>query len=228
MAATLSMVGLIVSLGGPLILLLAAKKSRFDSLSFPGRLSFWLLALIVLVLAAYGAGPSWLTHIGVKPLGWSDFIGAALVVIASFVGAIGFQLMQRKLGIKNPEGAKLQQRVYSLSTPYRFFVVVTAAVVEEILFRGYAIGIGQYVWGSLEVAFAVSLFVFVVVHFSHGVIQLVTVCWIAFFMSLLFVLTNSLFACILAHFVIDAAGVLLTPWLASRQRSQRVTLAQDG
>ena len=66
----------------------------------------------------------------------------------------------------------MHERVYSLSTPYKFFVVVTAAVVEEILFRGYAIGIGQHVWGSLEIAFAVSLFVFVVGHISHGVIQL--------------------------------------------------------
>jgi len=228
MTATLSMLGLAVSLGGPLVLLLAARNSRFDSLSIAGRLSLWLFALIVFALAGYGAGPLWLTRMGVTPFGWSDLVGAVLVVVVSFVGAIGFQLLQRKLGIKNAEGAKLQQKVYGLSTPRRFFVVVTAAVVEEVLFRGYAIGIGQYVWGSLEVAFAVSLLVFVVVHFSHGVFQLATVAWIAFFMSLLFVLTNSLFACILAHFAIDAAGVLLMPWVASRQRSRRAALAQDG
>lgn len=99
-------------------------------------------------------------------------------------------------------------------------MVVTAAVVEEVLYRGYAIGIGQHVWGSLAVAFVVSLFVFVVVHFSHGMIQLITVFWIALLMSLLFVLTNNLFACMLAHFVVDAVGVLLMPWVASRQRAQ--------
>ena len=227
MGATLS-IGLAVSPGGPLILLLAAKTLRFNSLSLPGRLSLWLLALIALLLAAYGAGASWLTRIGVRPFGWSDFLGAVVVVIVSLVGAIFLQLLQRKLGIKNTEGAKLQRKIHDLSTPYRFFVVVTAAVVEEVLYRGYAIGIGQHVWGSLAVAFVVSLFVFVVVHFSHGMIQLITVFWIALLMSLLFVLTNNLFACMLAHFVVDAVGVLLMPWVASRQRAPRVSPAREG
>lgn len=206
----------------------AAKKSRFDSLSIRGRLSFWLLALIALVLAMYGAGPSWLKGLGVQPFGWLDLLGAVVVVIASLVGAICFQLLQRKLGIRNTEGAKLQQKLYGLSAPHRFLVVVTAAVVEEVLYRGYAIGIGQHVWGSLVVASAVSLFVFVVVHFSHGVFQLITVCWIALLISLLFVITNNLLACILAHFVVDALGVLVMPWAASRQRARRVSLAEDG
>jgi len=227
MTATLS-IGLAVSLGGPLILLLAAKKLHFNSLSLPGRLSLWLLALIALVLAAYGARSSWLIRIGIQPFGWFDLLGAVVVAIVSLVGAIFLQSLQRKLGIKNTEGAKLQQKIYGLSAPYRFFVVITATVVEEVLYRGYAIGIGQHVWGSLAVAFVVSVFVFVVVHFSHGVIQLITVCWIALLISLLFVLTNNLFACMLAHFVVDAVGVLVMPWAASRQRAQKVSLAQEG
>jgi membrane protease YdiL (CAAX protease family) len=228
MTAMLIAGGLAVSLGGPLALLLATRKFRFNSLSLPGRLSLWLLAFIALTLAAYGAGSAWLTRIGVQPFGWFDLLGAAVVVIASLAGAICFQLLQRKRGIKNTEGAKLQQKIYDLSARYRFFVVVTAAVVEEVLYRGYAIGIGQEAWGSLAIAFVVSLFVFVVVHFSHGVIQLITVCWIALLISLLFVLTNNLFACMLAHFVVDAVGVLVTPWAASRQRAQRVSLVQEG
>jgi membrane protease YdiL (CAAX protease family) len=222
------MTGLAVSLGGPLILLLAAKGFGFNSLSLSGRLSLWLLALMAVVLAAYGFGSSWPIHLGLRPPGWLDLLGVVVAVVASIAGAIGFQLLQRKLGIKNTEGAKLQQKVYELSLPHRFFVVVTAAVVEEVLYRGYAIGIGQYVWGSLAVAFSVSLIVFVVVHYSHGVFQLMTVGWIALLVSLLFVITNNLFACILAHFIIDALGVLVMPWLAARQRARRMPLAQDG
>lgn len=116
MGATLS-IGLAVSPGGPLILLLAAKTLRFNSLSLPGRLSLWLLALIALLLAAYGAGASWLTRIGVRPFGWSDFLGAVVVVIVSLVGAIFLQLLQRKLGIKNTEGRSCSGR--SMTFPRR-------------------------------------------------------------------------------------------------------------
>jgi membrane protease YdiL (CAAX protease family) len=228
MTATLGIVGLVVSLGGPLILTLAAKRSGFDSLSISGRLSLWLLALIALVLAMYGAGPSWLQNFGVQAFGWSDLLGALVVVVASIAGAVCLQLLQRKLGIKNAEGAKLQQKIYGLSARHRFLVVITAAVVEEVLYRGYAIGIGQHVFDSLAIAFVVSLFVFVIVHFSHGVFQLVTVCWIALLISLLFVITNNLFACMLAHFIVDALGVLLMPWAASRQRARRALLAEGG
>ncbi len=135
---TILIIGLAVSLGGPLLFLLAAKKFHFDSLSLPGRLFLWLLALITLLLAAYGARASWLTRIGVETFGWLDLLGAVVVVIASFIGIICFQVLQHKLHIKNAEGAKLQQRIYALSAPYRLFIVITAAVVEEILYRGYA------------------------------------------------------------------------------------------
>lgn len=227
MAVTLGMAGLAVSLCGPL-LLLAAKSLGFNSLSLSGRLSLWLLALMAVVLAAHGFGSSWPFRLGLRGLRWLDLLGVAVTVLASIAGATGFQLLQRRLGIKNAEGAKLQQKVYQLSFPHRFFVVVTAAVVEEVLYRGYAIGIGQHVWGSLAVASTVSVIVFVVVHFSHGLIQLMTVAWIAVLVSLLFVVTSNLFACMLAHFIIDALGVLAMPWVASRQRAQRMSQAQDG
>lgn len=228
MTAALGIAGLAVSLGGPVILMLAIKHSRIDPLSIPGRLLLWFLALIALVIAMYGAGPSWLARLGVQPFGWLDFVAAIVVVIASIVGATGIHLLQGKLRINNAEGAKVRQKILGLSARRRLFVVVTAAVVEEVLYRGYAIGIGQQVWGSLAVAFAVSLSMFVVVHLSHGVAQLITVGWIALLISLLFVITNNLFACILVHFVMDAAGVLVMPWAASRKRAKKVSLSRDG
>ena len=75
------------------------------------------------------------------------------------VGAIALQILVTKLGFKDKEGSKLQQKIYSLSVPRRLFIVVTAAVAEEVLYRGYAIGIGQYIWGGLTIAFVVSLVV---------------------------------------------------------------------
>lgn len=220
-------IGLAIALGGPLLLLLAAKKFLFESLSLPFRLSLWLIAFIALALTAYSGGP-WLLHIGAQQLGWLDLLGAVVATIAIFVGAALLQLLLRSLGVTNAKAAESVQKIVGLSFPYRVFVVVTAAVVEEILYRGYAIGIGQHLFGSLTVAVVVSLIVFTVVHFRWGISHLVLVFWAALVMSLLFVLTNNLFACILAHFAVDAVGFLLQPAVMARQQAQKAAPAHEG
>ncbi|MGH8124885.1 MAG: CPBP family intramembrane glutamic endopeptidase [Rhodanobacteraceae bacterium] len=225
--ATILAIGLVVSLGGPLLLTLAAKQFSFNSLSLLNRLSFWVLAIAVLVITAYGGG-AWLLRMGVRPFEWVDCLGTIVAIIAMLAGMIILPQLVAKLGFKGTTGSEFQKKVYSLSVPYRLFVVITAAVTEEILYRGYAIGIGQGVWNSLAAAFVVSLLVFVGAHFAHGAKALVTVFWVSLVMSFLFVATNNLFTCIIAHFVVDAFGVLFVPWIAARQRTQGISSAKEG
>lgn len=220
-------IGLVVSLAGPLLLVLANKRYSSDSFSVTSRLSLWLLAVIATAIAAQGEG-SWPQRMGLVPPRHVDFLDAAAAIVVMLAGAVFLQLLLTKLGLKNPKATELQQKIHALSVPYRFFVVVTAAVTEEILYRGFAIGIGQLLWGSLPMAFLVSLCVFVAAHFSHGLKALAAVFWISLVMSFLFVLTNNLFVCMFVHFVIDAAGVLFAPWLVARQRARRALLANQG
>jgi CAAX protease family protein len=171
---TILSIGLVVSLGGPLLLVLIAKRFSFNSFSLPSRLSLWLLSVVAFAIAAYGGGP-WLSRIGVQPFGWLDFLSTVVAIIAMLAGAIILQLLVTKLGFKSAKESELQQKIYSPPIPYRLFVVITAAVTEEILYRGYAIGIGREVWGNLTAAFIVSLLVFVAAHFTHGAKALVAV-----------------------------------------------------
>jgi len=221
-------IGLAVLLGGPLLFVLATKRFCLNSLSVPGQLVLWLLAAATLVIAAYGGGATWLQRIGVKPFGWFDLASTVVAIIAMLVGAIALQILVTKLGFKDKEGSKLQQKIYSFSVPRRLFIVVTAAVAEEVLYRGYAIGIGRDVWGSLTIAFVVSLVVFVAAHFTHGAKTLATIFWISLVMSFLFVYTGNLYACIIAHFTIDALGTLFVPWVAARHRAQAPLSASEG
>jgi membrane protease YdiL (CAAX protease family) len=220
-------IGLAVSLGGPLLYVLATKRFSLNSLSVSGRLFLWLLAVVALMIAAYGGG-AWLLHIGVKPFRWSDLLSTAVAIIAMLAGAIILQVLITKLGFKDKKASELQQKIFRLSVPHRFFIVVTAAVAEEVLYRGYAIGVGQEILGSLTIAFIVSLVVFVAAHFTHGAKALASILWISLVMSLLFVVTGNLFACILAHFVVDALGTLFVPWVASRQRARAALSASEG
>lgn len=221
-------IGLAVSLGGPLLFVLATKRFSLNSLSVPGRLVLWLLAAVTLAIAVYGGGGAWLARMGVKPFGWLDLGSTAVAIIVMLVGAVALQVLMAKLGFKDKKGSKLQQKIYGLSVPYRLFIVITAAVAEEVLYRGYAIGVGREVFGSLAIAFVVSLVVFVAAHFTHGAKALAGIIWISLVMSLLFVITDNLFACILAHFVVDALGTLFVPWATARQRARAALLAGEG
>lgn len=211
--------GLAIALGGPLLLVLLVRWLALDAVSLGSRLILWSLAGIVLAIAARDGGP-WLSDMGFTPFGWRDLLVTIVAIFAMLGGAVVLQLCVAKLGFDRASGSELQKKIYALPARYRVFMIFTAAVTEEVLYRGYAIGIGKDVIGSLPVAFAVSLVVFVAAHFTHGARALVTVFWISLVMSLLFVFTGNLFTCMLAHFVVDAFGVLLAPWMMARRRAQ--------
>ena len=121
------------------------------------------------------------------------------------------------LGGVSIEQSQQFHKMASLSFGYRLFIVVTAAVVEEILYRGYAIGIGQSLVGGILPATFLSIVVFTLSHFRWGLSHLLSVLWSALALSLLFVFTGNLFSCIAAHAAINGVGLLLLPSLAPKQ-----------
>ncbi|WP_329742889.1 CPBP family intramembrane glutamic endopeptidase [Dyella sp. A6] len=224
---TMPVVGLAIALGGPLLLVLLVRCLALDAVSLASRLTLWALAGIVLAIAVHDGG-SWPSMMGIGPFGWTDFLTTVVAIVVMLVGAIVLQLCVAKLGFNRASGSGLQKKIYALSARYRVFMIFTAAVTEEILYRGYAIGIGQSVFGSLSVAFAVSLIVFVAAHFTHGAKALVTIFWVSLVMSLLFVYTGNLITCMLAHFAVDAFGVLFAPWAMARQQARAELATGNG
>jgi membrane protease YdiL (CAAX protease family) len=215
-------IGLALSLFGGLFLLLLSKAFRIDSLSLLSRLALWLLALSALVLAAYGSG-SWLQQIGFQAPTALHVGAAALAALAMLAIWPLLQRVQKALGSTSIEQTEQFRKLAGLSFAYRLFIVVTAAVVEEILYRGYAIGIGKYIFGSLSIAVLVSIVAFVAAHFRWGVSQLVFVFWSALVLSILFVYTNDLLACVLAHAAVDAVGLLLAPAIGRKRASMQAS-----
>lgn len=223
---TILNMGLVVSLVGPMLYVLATRRLELDSLSLPGRLVFWLLAAVALVCAAHGDG-AWRVHIGARTPEWLDLFGAVVAIMAMLAGAVLLAPLLVKLGFGKGTASELQKQIIARSIPHKCFIVITAAVTEEILYRGYAIGIGREILGSLPTAFMVSLALFVAAHFRHGAKALPIILWISLANSFLFVMTGNLFACILAHLVIDVMGTMYFPWVASRQRARAASQAGE-
>jgi membrane protease YdiL (CAAX protease family) len=104
------------------------------------------------------------------------------------------------------------ERNLMMKTPfwYRLLVVLRAAVVEEIIFRGYMIEKVRQLTGSSLLAVVVSIVAFTSAHFSKwGLVHLIPVFGAAVIMALLYVWKRDLPANMIGHFLIDGAGFLL-------------------
>ena len=96
---------------------------------------------------------------------------------------------------------------------------MTAAVTEEVLYRGFAIGVGAQILGNLTAAVGISLAAFVGAHFRWGLLHMASVLWAAVVLTALFLVTRDLWACIAAHGVIDLIGLVVAPAMLERRNS---------
>ncbi len=93
---------------------------------------------------------------------------------------------------------------------YRLLLVLRAAVVEEILFRGYMIEKVRQLTGSTLLAVTVSVVAFTFVHLrGWGLVQLIPVFGGGVILALLYVWKRDLPSNMLAHFLTDGVGFLL-------------------
>ena len=202
--------GLILSLFGVFPLFSIFKKKEVNSLKYNHHISMWVLGLFVFILAYIGTD-LWSERLGLTPLSWSAFFMSIVAITVLLVSWPLLQYLQQVIGGISTEQSKTFTRITNSPLYYRIFLVVTAAVTEEVLFRGYAIGIGQHIFGDLWIASIVSIVAFTLAHIRWGLSHLLTVLWGALVFSCLFIYTESLWACIFAHICIDSIGFLLVP-----------------
>jgi membrane protease YdiL (CAAX protease family) len=182
--------------------------------SIPALLSreaiWWLYATAVLLwLGLVEQLP--ISSIGLRRPTWKSLVFAVLGAVALvFVFAIHFGVIVRIFHL-DAAAAMEQQRII-LSRPYwyRVILVLRAAVVEEILFRGYIIEKVRQLTGSGSLAIALSVLAFTCAHFAGwGLVHLIPVFCSAIILALLYVWRRDLPSNMLAHFLTDGAGFLL-------------------
>lgn len=217
---------LAIALFGLTAFLFLLKKAGVDTLSWGARLSLWGLAGATLLILANGVGGLWpvLETIGLaEPTGRSllwGVIGAAGLMVAASLLAVVQRAAKLPMGDNDAF-----QRITTLPTPHRAFVVLTAAVVEETLFRGVALGVGSQLFGGMGAAVAVSVGAFTLAHLRWSTLHLAQVAVAGAGFCALFLLTDGdLWACIIAHLIVDGIGFLAVPALLRRRREGRVEL----
>jgi membrane protease YdiL (CAAX protease family) len=210
-------------LASPLVLALF-RRLHFNQFSPVPRIALWVAAAVVVGIAATNIS-AWRTVLGLAWPTW-QIVGLAVAAAAVLLLAIvasQFLLAKFRLLTASPKQVELQKQLLHSSFGHRFFVVATAAVTEEVLYRGYAIGVGQHLLGNLWLACILSVAVFTLAHIRWGLANLIPVFLATLVITLLFAVTKNLLACIIVHAILDGLGHLVVPAIMARKRSAPVT-----
>lgn len=176
-------------------------------LSLLVRGALWALMVVAVLLVLVGRGiADAATAMNLAAPNPMSILWGVYGAVALLLGGILTASLQSLLG--HPVGNRERfQEAAALPWRGRFFLVLTAAVVEEILFRGVAMGIGRGLIGT-PAALLLSITAFVLAHFRWRTSQLPTVAMGGTVLGALFVLSSDLWACIFAHFIANARSLL--------------------
>jgi len=156
-----------------------------------------------------------LASIGLRPLRWWILpLGVLAGVISGGVFRLAY-VLTIKLGITPNEAAV--KAIISLPLTMRIVLLLTAAVVEETLFRSYPIERFTDIFGNKWFAGFVTLIIFTVAHVPFwGAAQMIPTFAGSIFITLLYLWKRDLMLNIVAHLVVNGIGLILVPALLHR------------
>lgn len=213
----LTIIGLLIALGGPVALTghwggISGRKSS----STKDQIVLWAVLALVITMIIFGEGLS-LDSIGLHAPTWGTLLwGITAAAFIEVTGAIIFPFLTRT-GIVDysKKMAVLEEWPLWLI----LFAVLTAGVVEEALYRGYAIERFRWISGSYWWAAAISLVIFGLVHLPFwGRGALVWSFFAGGVFTVLYLRRHDLLACMLAHTICDLKALLIDPFVRRHRK----------
>lgn len=214
MAALGILATLLLALGGPPLLAIVAGRVLDDTSGLTARLAFdlvmWvLLGLILSIVVGVERQP--LASIGLRRPGWSTvFYGLLLAAGMSFVLVPAMIWLVGKSGL--PGYDRGLRHLLPLPAWYRAFLAVTAGVVEEPLYRGYAVERLASLTGSYWLGGALAVVASGLAHIpTWGPGPALVALAAAGLATLFYLWKRDLVALMIAHVIVDAVGLLFLP-----------------
>lgn len=193
----------------------------FGTLSLPTRLApgdsmprllereaiWWACAAVILLWLRFAERLPF-RSIGFRRPTWKTFVfGFVAFVMLIAILVLEYAVLVPMLHIQSDRTEAVRQSILNTPLWYRIVSVLRAAVVEEILFRGYLIEKVQQLTGSTVLAVVVSVAAFSYAHLAGwGVVHLIPVAAGGLVLAMLYVWRRDLPSNILAHFLVDGAG----------------------
>lgn len=210
----------LTALIGPALTLAVRDSGPVRRTGWVGRLGgavvLWGVAGLALWLGSRAVGLERLVPpVEGGALGWGLLFGA--IGLATFP----VQMAVAKRLRRQPAPIEAIEAMAAIPLPGRVFLLLTAGLIEEVLFRAVPIVLLQDLTGSLAFAIVVPLIVFVLLHKSSwGALHLLFVTLAGSVLTAAY-LIGGLWAAVLAHLIIDTPLMLTARSIARRARSGR-------
>ena len=169
----------------------------------------WIVVIFLLLIIFFWEKKP-LNSIGIKKITKMDVIWGFVVLIIQVLSNVVIERLVILLHLVSQSS----ETVHVLMLPYslKIFLVLTAGITEEIIFRGYLIERINLLSGRLVFSAIISYFVFVIFHIPFwgfgGAIQIAV--W-TIPITILYVRRRNLTTCIFIHLIYD--GAILVPML---------------
>ena len=212
-----ALVGLTVAWGGPLVLLSPADRL----LGAPDRMTTKVLEQIVLwgfVAVIFAIVILWekqpLASLSLRPFRWSSLAwGLLLAAVTMYVVMPSLTWALRVAGIPGFEAG--MAKILILPLWIRVIAAVTAGIVEDTLFFGYAFNRLTLLTGSYWLSGVITVLVVSLLHFPHWGVGPVLAYFVAVGVGTgFFVWRRDLLANIVAHVTVDTMGLVIVPLLS--------------
>ncbi len=205
----LAIVGLVLSFVLPQLPLGTWGDRLFGKSHLVGHEVLWWIAALLMLLYVVIVEKRRLSSIGLKRPRIHDIVLALIVGVLMVAGVVTiYNVIFPALHIQM--NTKVMGSLLATPFWYRFLLVTRAAVVEELLFRGYPIERLLELTKSRWVAGVLSWAAFTIAHLSSwGWAQLIVAGYGGVLLTLLYLWRRNLWANILAHWIADGAGFLL-------------------
>lgn len=220
--AVLGMAAVLTALIGPALAIAVRDSGPVRRTGWVGRLGgavvLWGVAGLALWLGSRAVGSELLVPpVDGSALGWGLLFG--VIGLATFP----VQMAVAKLLRRQPAPVEAIEAIAAVPLPGRIFLLLTAGLIEEVLFRAVPIVLLHDLTGSLTFAVVVPLLVFVLLHRSSwGPLHLLFVALAGSVLTAAY-LIGGLWAAVLAHLIIDAPLMLTARSIARRARSGSVS-----
>lgn len=210
-----ALAGLGVAFGGTIFLVSPAVHVLGDpqklSTQVLYQLALWALFAFIVAIVVFWEKQS-LKSIGLGRLSWTSLgLGLGCTTLMIAVNSVAVPYLTKSGIIDLSKGFSI---VASWPLWLRIFAAITAGVVEEALFRGYAIERLVLFTRSYAWAGATSLIIFATVHLPFWGLGIL---FNAFFggavSTLLYLWRRDLWACIIAHSTLDAIALIADPMI---------------
>lgn len=199
-----TLIGLLIFLGFPYLL----QFFNLDLMLFEAGM--WVLLLLI-ISWIYFVEKRTLASIGFKKVTIKMIFGAVGLGLVIFIlfGALTTAIQAFGLEL-NQEAAQL---IAGQPIPVLLFIALRAAVVEEVLYRGFAFERIYDLTQSKWLAGLVPVILFTLVHLSWGVGHLAFVFIVGGIFMLVYISKRNLPMIIIAHFTTDVITLLVLPMM---------------